>query len=319
MDTLRLTIRPLTAFGGPLRGDTLFGQLCWAIRNRYGEARLTGLLEGYRETPFTVCSDAFPHGFVPRPALPLHRFARVPDEARKAVKKRRWLPLAKVGKPVRKWLADCITDAEAAQQAGTGKPLLSEEHPQPHNSIHRGLGTTHGAEFAPYTQPQRWFGAGLRFDLWLVHDPAHFSVGELTDCLSDIGQTGYGRDASVGLGKFEIETCEEQQLPHAPLANGCFTLAPCAPQGLGCDPESSFYTPFTRFGRHGDRAVLAGRPFKNPLLLADTGALLTPSCLPGLPIIGQGLGGGGELSKVIEATVQQGHAPCIFVDLEGTV
>lgn len=318
METLHVVIRPRTAFGGPIRGDTLFGQLCWAVRNRLGENRLTELLSDYRERPFAVCSDAFPHGFVPRPALPLHRFEKVGNEERKRVKKRQWLPLAELKRPVREWLNHCLTDAEAAEAAGADR--LAEEHPQPHNSIHRGLGTTHGGEFAPYSQPQHWYGQGLRLDLWIAHDPQRLSTEELQACLTDIGLTGYGRDASIGLGKFEIDSCKAEPLPGADGGDCCYTLAPCAPQGVGCDPARSFYHPFTRFGRHGDRAVLGGRPFKNPVLLADTGALLSPASeLPRGPVIGQGLGGNGELSRVIEATVQQGHAPFVRVQLGGAV
>ena len=95
MDSLHLTLRPQSAFGGPIKGDTLFGQICWAARNRWGEARLTGLLDGYTDGhPFAICSDAFPAGYLPRPALPLHRYAAVPNADRKAVKRRRWLSLA---------------------------------------------------------------------------------------------------------------------------------------------------------------------------------------------------------------------------------
>ncbi len=259
METLHLVIRPQTAFGGPIRGDTLFRQLCWAVRNRFGEARLKELLVDYHDRPFAVCSDAFPRGFLPRSALPLHRYDRVGEEDRKAVKKRHWLPTTEVGRPVREWLAHCVTDSEAASRAGADR--LIEEHPQPHNSIHRGLGTTHGGDFAPYTLPQHWYGPGLSLDLWIVHQPQRFGADEIHACLTDIGQLGYGRDASVGLGKFEIDSCERASLPEAVDGDACYTLAPCAPQGIGCDPERSFYQPFTRFGRHGDRAVLAGRPF----------------------------------------------------------
>jgi CRISPR-associated protein Csm4 len=321
METIHLTLRPRTAFGGPIRGDTLFGQLCWAIRNRFGEARLTELLAGYADHPFAVCSDAFPKGFIPRPALPLHRFERIGDEDRKQVKRRQWLPLEAIDRPVREWLALCKTEAEAARAAGadadTREPSIAESHDQPHNSIHRQLGTTYGGEFAPYSQPQHWYPSGLQLDLWLVHDSARIGAGEVVECLRDIGTTGYGRDASTGLGKFDVESIGTEPLPRAGTANSCYTLAPCAPQGLRLDPGRSFYHPFTRFGRHGDRAVLGGRPFKNPVLLADTGALLTPAGLPDFPIIGRGLGGNGELSRAITGTVQQGYAPCIFVDLEG--
>lgn len=322
MESIHLVLQPRTAFGGPIRGDTLFGQLCWAVRNRFGEARLNELLADYREQPFAVCSDAFPKGFIPRPALPLHRFDSVEGEDRKQVKRRQWLPIEAVCEPVRQWLAHCKTEREVALLSGVdaeySKPAIGARHAQPHNSIHRGLGTTHGAEFAPYLQPQYWYAAGLQLDLWVIHNPDCIEEKHLIECLCDIGRTGYGRDASIGLGKFDIDSCQRESLPGAEQSNACYALAPCAPQGLDWKAEQSFYHPFTRFGRHGDRAVLTGKPFKNPVLLVDTGALLTPKKPPPTPILGQGLGGNGELSKLNGgATVQQGYAPCLFVNLEG--
>ncbi len=65
MKLYRFTLTSQSAMGTPLVGDTLFGQLCWAVRNRFGEARLTALLEGYTEQrPFMVVSDAFPQNFL---------------------------------------------------------------------------------------------------------------------------------------------------------------------------------------------------------------------------------------------------------------
>ena len=73
----------------------------------------------------------------------------------------------------------------------------------------------------------------------------------------------------------------------------------------------------TRFGRHGNELALAGKPFKTPVLLAASGAVLTPSgrfTVP--PFVGQGLGGAGQLSKAETATVQQGYAPVAPIALE---
>ena len=55
-----------------------------------------------------------------------------------------------------------------------------------------------------------------------------------------------------------------------------------------------------------------GKPFKNPLLLAQTAALFTTS-IAEIGFIGQGLGGNGELSKTLATTVHQGYAPFIAV------
>ncbi len=316
MRSLCVTLTPLSAFGGPIKGDTLFGHLCWAVRNRHGEARLQDLLAGYTQgQPFAVCGDALPQGHLPRPAWPLHRYRISGDQDRKAVKRLRWLPLAAVQQPLPQWLDACQSDSQLLAALGRPGTALTHRHAQPHNSIDRRSGTTGGAAFAPYSLPQYWHAAGLRLDVWLLVDPDRLTVAELQVLLNDIGRAGHGRDASIGLGKFAVDDLAERPLPRQANATAGLTLAPCAPQGLGYDPDHSFYEPFTRFGRHGDLAVLGGRPFKAPVLLAQTGALLTPPALPTTGFIGQGLGGDGSLSNALAATVQQGYAPFVGVHL----
>jgi CRISPR-associated protein Csm4 len=324
MDCLHFKLRPRSAFGGPIKGDTFFGQLCWMVRHRWGEDRLVELLAGYPEgRPFAVCSDAFPAGHLPRPALPLHRFAELPDADRKAVKRKRWLPTAALAEPVKNWLASCRSDREVvATVSGSGESAraLAESHAQPHNSINRLTGTTGGAEFAPYALEQLWFAPGLTFDFYLLVDSARLSVAEARLLIEDIGRVGYGRDAGIGLGKLEIVGAPRLgALPSSqPDANVCFTLAPVAPQGQGFIADHSHYEVFTRFGRHGDQAVQTGRPFKAPVLLAQTGAVLTPRSLPAQPFVGQGLGGQGQLSRATgyAGTVQQGYAPWIGLKVD---
>ena len=117
------------------------------------------------------------------------------------------------------------------------------------------------------------------------------------------------------MGKFKIDDFQTIQLPAQPDANACLTLSPCAPQGLSFAAKHSYYQLFTRFGRHGDMAVHQdGKPFKNPVLLANTAAVfsVTP---PNCGFIGQGIGGNGQLSKSLPATVHQGYAPIIGIKL----
>ena len=67
----RATIALHTPFGTPLAGDTLFGQLCWALREAAGGEALGKALEGYTlGKPWLVVSDGFPAGCLPRPTLP---------------------------------------------------------------------------------------------------------------------------------------------------------------------------------------------------------------------------------------------------------
>lgn len=314
MRTYHARITPLSAFGTRPLGDTLFGQLCWAVRNRHGEERLSSLLDRYTHgRPFAVISDVFPADYLPRPALPGHWFAEVQDPDRKAVKKRAWLPLEAFATPVAEWLAHCKAGSEILGGAAIA-------HPQPHNTLSRTTGTTGEGQFAPYAMDQLWYGEKGRrvevaLDLYVVLDEARLTVAEFRELLEDIGALGFGRDASIGLGKFRLDDLAAFELPAQPDADAWLTLAPCAPQGLSWQVERSFYTTFTRFGRHGDLAVRQGNPFKTPVLLASAGAVLTPVTFQPRAFIGQGLGGDGSLSKPIPATVHQGYAPVAAIAL----
>jgi CRISPR-associated protein Csm4 len=313
MKSFVMRLSPRSAFGTPIFGDTLFGQLCWAIRNRLGNDRLDRLLHGYTEgRPFAVASDAFPAGFVPRPALPVHWFHAIDGLDRKAAKKKIWIPVRCLEKPIERWLEDAKTPLEVTSAANV--QTFCEEHEQPHNSISRLTGTT-GEGFAPYTQPLYWYAPETELECYWLLDEERLDVDALKHYVEDIGHIGFGRDASIGLGKYRLESFEEFPLSIQPSANACMTLAPCAPQGLGFDPKRSFYHLFTRFGRHGDSGVhKTGQPFKNPVLLAKSGAIfaLAP---PETGWIGQGLGGNGLLSKTIPETVQQGYSPVIPIHL----
>ncbi len=316
MQTYQLLIKPLTAFATPLHGDTLFGQLCWAIRNRNGEERLIALLQGYTEQqPFAIVSNAFPEGYIPLAKLPAHYYHEIPNADRKIVKKLNWLPLKAVTTDLADWLQQAKSDNTIAQSYQQEKYLhLVETHTQPHNSINRLTGTT-GEGFAPYNMTQNWFHPELKLHCYLQIDENRIDAESIKQCLDDIGQIGYGKDASIGMGKYTIEVFKRFNLPAQPSANAYLTLAPCAPQKQGYQAEKSYYQVFTRFGRHGDSAVHKdNKPFKNPVLLAQAGAVFSMD-MTDKSWIGQGIGGRGELSKSIPQTVQQGYTPYISIKL----
>lgn len=308
----RARLALLTPFGTPLAGDTLFGQLCWALRESKGSAALADKLAGYTQgRPWLVVSDGFPAGFLPRPTLPPAFGPQAASpEARKKLKKMRWIPARPetLQKPLRALLADAVDDPAAYAQ---GQP---QSVIQMHNSINRRSGTTGKDGFAPYGQRQTFYAAGQAIDLYLVLDTARTTAEEVLKLLNNIGQQGFGRDASVGLGKFSVESLAAYAAPAHPQANACWTLAPCAPQGQGFDGGQSYWRVLTRFGRHGNAHALSGQPFKTPLLLAAAGAVFSHA--GNALFIGQGLGGDGQLSKTETATVHQGYAPALPVFLE---
>ena len=324
---LRVRIEPRSAFGTPLKGDTIFGQLCWGIANRCGEGKLVELLDGYVEgRPFAVVSDAFPAQYWPRPELPPRTLGDIDPKMRKEVKKRIWLHHSEFDVPVGDWLQRMVAtpqDVGKAADESSGWVEISgkfvEYGTRFRNSIDRGTGTT-GEGLDPYGSDEFRYRRGVRLDCHIVYDADRIDPGVLQAAMRDIGAFGFGRDASVGLGRFDVlELGENDSAPGLSAqegANAWLTLAPVAPQGMGFDPDRSWYRPFTRFGRHGDRAVSLGQPFKAPVLLADTAAVLAPSegSFESRPFVGQGLGGGrAPISRALPETVHQGYAPVLGI------
>ena len=292
-----------------MAGDTLFGQLCWTLRHQLGNARLHDLLQGYTSgQPFAVVADALPAGHVPLPNVPSSLW-QASDEERKKLKKKRWLPVAGLSQPFIQWQAQAVSDACVCVAPQT-------ERAQPHNTINRQTGTTGEGQFAPYAMPQIWFHPAMRFDLHVVLDETRLGQAELSAALTYMGATGFGRDASIGLGKFECTgDAVATTWPTTTAANSYLTLGPCAPQGQGFCPVRSTYQVATRFGRHGDAAVQSGQPFKRPVLLAKAGGVFWPEKLDATcTFIGQGVGGpGNPVSLAMPETVQQGYAPVIAI------
>lgn len=309
MQTWKISLRPLAAFGTPLVGDTLFGQLCWALRLRRGAAGLTELLAGYTEgKPFLVVSDAFPEGLLPRPSLPEALLGRVFDpKTRKEDKRKIWLPATKADLPLNSWLG-LVTEPLDTSRPSTG--VLTQ------NTINRLTGTTGEGQFAPRQVSQTFYPAGSLLDLYLVLDETRLPVTALREALDDIGASGYGRDASIGLGKFEVIALTEHTWPASVDAQHAITLAPCAPAAAALHPNECFYHPLTRFGRHGGHGALSDTtgPFKRPILLMKTGAFLRFATASVPAFHGTGLGGSRQqISGLIPQTVHQGYAPLVPV------
>jgi CRISPR-associated protein Csm4 len=256
--------------------------------------------------PFLVVSDGFPSGLLPRPTAPdfaLGRTARDPAQ-RKQARTYRWLPAGGADQPIARWMKDLAASA-------TVRPLVVTQ-----NTINRYTSTTGEGQFAPRQVDRSFFGANARIDVYAVIDE-RLPADTLHQLLADVvGSHGYGRDASTGLGKFDVEQPVETARPRR-ASHHWLTLAPCQPDPGELAADGCYYAPLTRFGRHGNIAALTAQPFKRPLLLIATGALLKSREPARWTFHGCGLGGrGNPVSSVIPDTVHQGYAPVLPLCVE---
>ncbi len=337
MKTYEIILKPLSGFGTPLKGDTIFGQICWqaAYDPSLFNRSINELLFDYDKNPFLVVSSVFfrlnkakaVFRFFKRPDMPLADLFDLEGERkkeiikqRKELKTKRWMKLGDTEQI--KTIKDCvfISDKELLHdifvsldeksRRETGKMIdnyLFTNISQPHNSINRLTHTTGEGRFAPFTTNQNIYHhqAELAIFIGLAEG---ITIEQVNKALEMIGETGFGRDASIGLGKFKVVEIAEIDLFAfgSDKANACYTLAPSIPeQGLY---RQMYFTPFTRFGRHGDVLAKSSNPFKSPVIMADEGAVLLPEKMSDTlrrPYVGTSITG---ISKVEPKTVMQGYS-----------
>ena len=319
MKSLKIFIKPLSAFATPLAGDTLFGQLCWAVRERFGVEKLSNLLEGYTTgNPFVVLSDGLPalqptagewQVWIRKPAMPLAFDHNVNSsvQERRLLRHRVWMPLHEKGADFSAWLETAV---EIPEKTKDQDAVVTQ------NSINRMTGTTGAAPFAPRQSGITVFPANAYRCLFCCLDESRLGIDELSLLLQDIGQFGFGKDATTGMGKFDV--CNvvpyEENLADACVAT---TLAPCAPEVSLLQSEHCYYQPLTRFGRHGNRLAQQSA-FKSPLMMLASGALLSFNAPLEKSWFGKGLGGvDSPISSALPETVHQGYSPVLPLSAKG--
>lgn len=319
-----IIIEPVSAFGTPLKGDTLFGQFCWVLS--WCPQLLNGLLSSWLETygnePFVVFSSAFPsrgeYRYFPRPCFPVSRLLRELEcvkklERRKKVKAKRWVrvegafvvDLSQAKLLSGKEVAEEFLSQREEFSAGNFLDFLTEEE-RIRNAIRRSTFTTGQGGFSPYGLSDHWFLPGITLSIYVIYLEEAFTLAKVAEGLQVVGEVGFGRDASVGLGRFRVAGFKEHSLPPVSEAEAFVALSPFVPGED--DPEEVLFEPFVRFGRHGGPLAISHKPFKNPVLMADEGALIKGKLKK--PFVGRALRG---LSEVMPETVSQGYAPIIPV------
>ena len=287
MDTLvRVTLRPAGVWTTNWHADTLLGALAtvWA-RFRGVAALRRDLLKPWLaeepEPPFVI-SDAFPEGTLPAPALLALRNWR--PEKRKEVKKLRQLSpeqfrAAQIGGAVS---LDETTDETSLVSIKTGI--------QTRNSIDRTAGTA-GADGGNLFQTPYYHlsDPGAALTLYIRANDDGMAI--LKEALALLGRTGFGANASIGYGGFEIEgdpvPCPE--LDDVPNADGFISLSTFQP--APSDPTDGYWRMFVKYGKLAPefQHIHAQAAFKQPQVMLEPGACFRTGDKP-RPFYGNAIG-----------------------------
>ena len=341
MKIYELHLVPESNFGTPLKGDTIFGHVCWQLQ-RFPDLLgkpLSELLCTYDSAPFLIVSSVTPlvvegeqrSFFFRRPPGARHVKAAKAVE-RKAIDERKqqkkliysvvneqknFAPYDDIVWESEETLANRVirslpSNIQSRIEQDAQKPKLCRPLHHPHNSISRWTGTTGTGQLAPYATEEFSYLPGLQLGLFigLADD---LPVDGLIKALAMVGMVGYGRDASTGLGRFRVKSCQPCDLARlgSKDGNGRYTLGPCLPLSEQAEPVG--FMPFVRFGRHGDTLAVGENPFKNPVLMADEAALWRGKKAfdSQRPYLGLAITG----TSFHQETVCQGYSLCIPVEL----
>lgn len=344
MKVYEIAIKPISGFATALKGDTIFGHFCWQIaydKDLLGSP-LNELLDDYSSNPFIVFSSAFPKFYIEkkyhyafkRPDLPIDEIfdfsagKREKIEKRKENKAKKWMMVKQGERVVSFKGAACVSDNDLfvmAKKNATDESMLKFKKSgsmsfhapfnQPHNTIDRRTGTTGVGGFAPYSVDQHMYFPETKLALFVGINDSRISIEGVIKGLKRIGETGFGRDASTGSGRFELGEASDIDLfiMGAEKPNACYTLSPCVPEKDTF--QKMFFAPFTRYGKHGDILAKSANPFKNPVIMADEGAVMFPKAddVFDKPYIGRGV---TNISKAEPRSVMQGYSLYLPVRVE---
>lgn len=290
MELYKVTITPTSSFATSLKGDTLFGQICWGIYYTIGKKELDDLLEAYKTSnttdnpPFLVVSDGFPTGYLPKPKMPSLQLNEDINE-HKTNRKKLWLTLDE--------LKDGIY-SNARENDKINNMDTFDIH------IHNALNyqTFHTGEgFDPYALKEMHFSPR---DIYFLLDEKQLTFEKFKQAFDMVAQTGYGKKTTIGKGRFSYGEFKKITINHQGRA--FMTLSPFAPQNQAY--KQLYYEPFTRFGKFGaERATI--NAFKKPLLLADTASVVAFEEPKSFQYLGQAI---DKLSDRHTDTVHQGYA-----------
>lgn len=243
-----------------------------------GEQALSEFLESYESgRPPVILSDGLPKGYLPRPILPrLADEQKDPGLSAEQTKKLRDIAFVNLD-----WFlknrAQVSENLTLAVLESHGMEPPWREEPVPHNSIDRRTGSVL-REGGFYQQPDLFFGEDTTLSVYVKLDG--LDPGTFTDMVDVVQKSGYGRDASCGLGGFTFDPSRDflrYEFPPLPEANAFMALSAFVPSQT--DPTIGWWELRTKYGKlsgaysTGPTQSGAHCPHKKPLLMLSAGSV----------------------------------------------
>jgi len=244
--------------------------MCWLKREADGEAALVDWLADPGR--LWRLSDGFPHGYLPKPLCHPRSLSREDLKDHKERKQRLFIARDP-------WLRHRAAWNEFAVPNDAFRKDTTRMRHIAHNVVHRhGRGTLETGGLFFLDEDWRFAsgeegGSDPLVDLYIEAGEPRDAVKGL---VKELGEAGFGRDASTGRGRWKVrEIVEDRELAEGPgarrmsLSRGVLT-----PETM----QDALWRVEPHFGRAGAQVALTGAsPFKRPVLLTRPGATFRPA------------------------------------------
>ena len=313
----RYVLQPLSPWGTPLRGDTLYGLILFRIGEEEGVEKLRQTLAAFRENrpPFIV-SSAMPVNTLFAPVLapaPREVFRKWTDDGAfcdkagkrlelraalsmyKKFRKTQYIPLAVWQKhagalSVRRLFASFCKDKWDDEASGNQEEPFSKSGVEPHVTIARNTGSA--LEGGLFADTLTYFRAGAKLHLYTESAEPDRLLGYL----ERIGDLGFGKNSSTGKGRFAVQKDTEFNPATLPSTGSHrLILSPCAAGDMRA-LEGNYAIDVKR-GKAAPH-IAGGNPFKKPFLCVREGAVL--SSLPKGPYVLDGVHDNPDIVQVVQ-------------------
>lgn len=304
MTLYRYRITPNSAFGTPMRSDTLYGHLLWAVAERQGEQQVQTMLAAFASSkpPFRL-SSALPQGMLPAPVLPpLPRRIFQEQFGREGGEKlfeylstfKRFRKCIFVSCTVWQRVKDCLSQKvlfrEYLNEPAAFSGTFGINHDQSHNSIDRATGKVLDEGGLHFTHGS-FFNHNQALDLYVETDnPDNFEK-----LFGWVSETGFGADRTSGRGAFSFERNSSfvaEELVGSGEWRMTLSVTSCS------DPRAvkGHYKVFVKHGRawsgHGETS-----PFKKPFMAFAEGSVF--SSLPEMGYVLRNIHPNEKIAQVV--------------------
>jgi len=247
MKLIKVKITPHSSFVTFPKGDTIFGHFAYHTFKKDKSIFANYVID----KPKIIFSDILPADYLYKPTLPLNSFG-VEESAKKEFRKKAWLKIKNLQEGKLHLARACS---------------FYKTNIRTRNSLNRVTFTTGGEGFDPFSLEEITF---LHQPvIYILFDEDSFTQKEILDRLNLIGKVGFGKKGSIGKGHFKAQIDSSFRGFNEVESDYYMTLSPTI---LNKQPyiKEAYYNTFNRFGKYHSSQT----PFKKPILMADSGAVV---------------------------------------------